>query len=297
MNKNIGLTFNDQAAGRLPETDFFTYLAGEFNRDTALRVWEAFQKMNLPPPQKEAEFLKGLEGGLVFLNKYGLVIRIEIAEADKAAFGPDRIDDNAWILKPLASIDAGKAVIEICPGCHQATSKAQNEGLRDRLQKQNIDFWDYKFSNIGHIPIKTVHFPEGVPIVIDRLAARRLTESIEPIHAALQSMNNEVIAAQEKLYAPLRQAFDEAWQDAKKMEQFWTLCQGHVQEGKLVAGWNERQADEASTEQCKWGSNRKTLKAAEAAKCYEIRLNSADQSAHPGAMQKLFGRAISLFKP
>jgi hypothetical protein len=250
------------------ETDFFRCLSAKFDRQTAVEAIGYFRKVGLPPPKDSIEFLRGETGVLAFLNEYGLVIRIEASCTKWQTEYPDRIDDNPWIIKPLASIDAGEAVIEICPGIHQSESKEQNEELRALLDEQNIYFWDYKFSNIGRQPIKTVRFPEGVPVVVDRLATRRLTEGLKPISDALQVLKDEVAEEQRKFYEPLRHAFTEGWTNPKKMGQFWALCRNYVQEGKLVAGWNERQPKEAVLEQCRYGGNRKTAEAEKAGRCY-----------------------------
>jgi len=276
--------FNDQAVDVLPETDFCAGLMKHFGRETALKVVEAFQKMDLPLPQDEGEFLKGAMGALVFLNEYGVMIRMEIADLSQYSRA-DRINDNAWILKPIATIDAGKVVIEICPGCEQAQSAVNNAYLRGKLKQQDIDFWDCKISNIGHIPVKTVRFPEGVPVVIDRLAVNKLTNSIASVRSALKSLEDEATReaeeVQEKLYAPLRQAFDSAWPDTQKIKQFWDMCRRYVQEGKLVAGWNQPQGWEAFDEKTPLGSNIKTPLAAEAAKHYEMRMKSVAQGVTP----------------
>ena len=284
MGKPTGLVseFN-KTAGILPKTDFVGHLRSKFDVITTLNILDEFQKMGLPLPQGKEEFLSGLEGVLVFLNKYGLVIRLEVAnfrrmpklDSSKTYYNPDRIDDNAWILKPLASLKVGMAVIEICPGCHQETKIANNEYLRKKLEKQGLEFWDYKLSNVGRVPVKTVRFPEGIPVVIDRGALNRLTDSIKPVRELLVLADQEAAEAQESLYAPLRQAFDDAWPDTVKMKQFWKLCRSYVREGKLVAGWNEPQPPEVVHEKCEFGDNTKTPRAAEAAKHYAVRLQSS----------------------
>ncbi|MCE9506994.1 MAG: hypothetical protein K8R48_01585 [Alphaproteobacteria bacterium] len=115
---DVSSEFNRGAVDKLPETAFCAFLTKKFDRATAVKVIESFKKMDLPPPQDEKEFLVGSDGCLVFLNKYGLVMRIETADLEDSKWGADRINDSGWILNPLATIDAGKAIVEICPGCH-----------------------------------------------------------------------------------------------------------------------------------------------------------------------------------
>lgn len=226
------------------QTEFWHYLRGNFDEDTADRVVDAFHRMKLPPPQTDDEFLHGTKGALVFLNAYGMVIRIEQADPAKGLFKADRINDSPWMLQPLASLDAGKVIIELCPGCHCSDNSWDVAYLHDALLKQGHAFWDQGLANVGLLPVKTPRFPEGIPIVIDRLAVKKLTESTEAIRQAIAGIEvgndeiQEAAEAQERLYAPLRLAFDEAWADGSKMPQFWNLCQEYVREGKLVAGWN-----------------------------------------------------------
>jgi hypothetical protein len=262
--------FNSEFGGQGEGTAFLAYLRETFDQATAQKVVESFQKLDLPLPQDEKEFLMGTEGGLVFLNRYGMVIRIENANSPQSLFKADRINDSPWILQPLATIDAGKAVIELCPGCHFGNDDADVSYLYEALLKQGTAFWDYGLPNVGRLPFKTPQFPEGVPVVIDRLAVRKLSDSVKPVQQALMNVNDdelrEAAEAQERLYAPLRLAFDEGWADSGKMPQFWSLCREGVQEGKLVAGWNEGAGFR--------GGSFKTDAAIEAAKHYENRLQS-----------------------
>jgi hypothetical protein len=275
MNEDLSSKFNAEAA----ESAFYTSLENRFDRATAAQVLEVFSKMLLPPPQKEGEFLPGLDGDLVFLNEYGLVIRIEESDSRNIFKESDRVNDSAWIVRPLVSVNAGKALVEFCPGCHQEKNEATKDSLRRQLREQDIAFWDCKISNIGRIPIKTVSFPEGVPVVIDRLAVKVLTNSIASVSEALsEALHKEAMAAENALYAPLKEALNEVrpdplkTPDPEKVKKFWALCRSYTQEGKLVAGWNEPQGEDIANENCTYGTNEKISKAAEAAGLYAARL-------------------------
>ncbi|MCK5518718.1 MAG: hypothetical protein KAI61_04820, partial [Alphaproteobacteria bacterium] len=99
----------NQTAEALPKTDFVDYLLEKFgDKATASAVLDAFEKMGIPAPESRDEFMDGAAGVLVFLNRYGLVIRIEHEYLG-------RINDSPWVLKPIASIDADEAIFEICP--------------------------------------------------------------------------------------------------------------------------------------------------------------------------------------
>jgi hypothetical protein len=253
--------FNSRGGGSLCGTDFCAFLIQKFNRETAQRVLEIFEKMDVPAPQKQDEFLVGTEGCLVFLNKYAIVLRIEIADLEDSKWGADRINDSGWIIQPIASLNAGKAIIEICPGCHLGENLSHRTYLADHLQNQNINFWDSGISNVGKLPFKTPFFPDGVPVVIDRLAVIRLSRNAVPILEALKSQAEVAKKAQEELYGPLREAFAAAWPEAGKMRKFWSLCLRYVREGKLVGGWKKAERE----------GSMKSFEAAQAAKHYEAR--------------------------
>ncbi|MCE9507933.1 MAG: hypothetical protein K8R48_06440 [Alphaproteobacteria bacterium] len=286
---DLASAFNDKAARQLPETEFFADLKNRFDVPTAVMVAEFFKRMELPAPQNKAEFLSSTDGALVFLNNYGLVIRIETPTTFAGGeYEGVRVDDNAWVLKPLASFKAGKSVIEICPGGYQSQGAQYNEALRDSLKEQGLHFWDYKFSNIGLIPVKTVNFPRGIHVVIDRLAVAKLSESVAPVREALKALHDEAAAAVENFYAPMRKGLSDAWSDPKKVGEFWALCQKGVKEGKLVPGWNAPVEDEVYYERCDHGNNDKIYAAKKAAEAYATRMVLAAREPPPGIMKKFF---------
>jgi hypothetical protein len=215
--------------------------------------------------------MSGNEGGLVLLERYGLVLRIERKELLEHYGAAD--SGSPWIMKPLASIDVGNAVIRLCPGCAVANEKDEKQRffLKNRLRQQGIYFWDAQSSNYGSMPIRTPSFPDGIPVVIDRGAVKKLTDDIEPVKTALE---HEAAEATEGFYGPLRQAFEDAWPDqsgpsnAVKMKQFWDLCADYKRDGKLVAGWREEGHAFSKTEM-----------AAQSASAYEARLKSTEQAA------------------
>ncbi|MBI3440262.1 MAG: hypothetical protein HY052_00375 [Proteobacteria bacterium] len=258
----IASEFNSQATGKLPKTDFGNYLAEEFGYETAVQVVDVFQKLKLPVPQNSDEFLNGNEGCVVFSNKHGVVLRIEQKWVIEMNWDSDKVPDSPWILKPLASIETDKAKVEICPGCHADGVGKDGAYLYSQLRLQNIDYWDVDIGNFGRLPITSPRFPAGIPVVIDRGAVKKMDKGVLPpqqvkkiLHTSpphlkkkteVMAADQEATEAQEKLYAPLRQAFEAAWpsgqsapSDVQKMEQFWTLCERFLQDRKLVVGWND----------------------------------------------------------
>lgn len=267
----------NQTAEALPKTDFVDYLLEKFgDKATASAVLDAFEKMGIPAPESRDEFMDGAAGVLVFLNRYGLVIRIEHEYLG-------RINDSPWVLKPIASIDADEAIFEICPGCLPETDKEKNEFLIKQFKEQNIFFWDKGIRNIGRVPFKTSMFLHGIPVVFDRPSVIRLTDGVDSVRSLLGIPKSreflEAEMAQEKLYGPLRDAFDAAWPDKlklldpSKMKRFWNLCECYKKEGKLAAGWNNSQPY----------TDGKADMASMTARFYETRLESPEQTITPVA--------------
>lgn len=242
------------------EKTFLGYLRDTFeDEETVAGVVDAFKKLSLPLPESTGDFVQGTQGALVFVNKYAVVIRIErnhVADEDEgltaSGMAFSRVNDNPWILKPLGSIPLKEATIEICPGVAADIIGGKEMPLARRLHRDGIYFWDRHIANIGIIPAKTVKFPQGVPVVLDRLAVSRYDWEAGKLLTRLRkasgitrrqnALEQEASAAEEKLYGPLRRAFSEGWKSAE-MKAFWTQCEQASREGLLVAGWNEKEKD------------------------------------------------------
>jgi len=228
--------------------------AGRRFSDKEVRgVLKLLEDLQLPIPQKESEFMAGTEGCIIFINRYGAVIRIE--EKD------DRYDvnDSQWVLQPIARFQVGKAVVEICPACAFESDKGRYEAMKEGLEKDGLKLHDPGLRQTGRIPLKTPEFPDGVTVVVDRGAVKRLSDDIRPVKSALQ----------ERFYGPLRKKMAEAYDgktfDAQKVREFWGLCEEFVRDGKLVIGWNNYRPLYDN----KWeGKNPKGLQAARKARAY-----------------------------
>lgn len=223
---------------------FYNYMESHFGPETALEVVKTFKKLRLPVPKEE--FLGGTEGALVFLNRYGMVLRVEARDGETEYKESKRVDDSTWVLRPVASINAGKAVIELCPGCKMNSEYSDAVKVRDNLRKEGIDFWDMgdfgdATRNVGMIPYKMRGFPKGVPVVIDRLAVGRLSQSLVKVARSLNAQD-----PQELMYGSLKRMFTAVWSenpDPAEMSRFWEKCLESKKHGKLVAGWNEYYGD------------------------------------------------------
>jgi len=214
------------------------------DKESAAQVCDILDKLDLPYPQESKSILetkedsgelkRGAEGCLIFLEDYGCVVRIERNEPYLG--GAERIE-HSHILQPLISIPAGEVTIEVCPGTNCSDKWKDTDIIRTKLTRDGIKYWDYGERNTGLLPIKTPEFPNGYPIVIDRLAVSRLSENIPDIKEALET------SPQTELYSPLKEKFLEAFESGKKdkVKEVWDLCAEFKKQGKLVSGWTDKE--------------------------------------------------------
>ena len=221
----------------LPDTDFMISMEALFeDEDTANKIKYVFDRMGIPMPYDEDDFLDGTEGALVALNKYGLVIRIEWKDSTNSRCVANRVNDSGFVLKPIASIDLGDVVMEVCPATEVMSNADHVDDLKDKLKDDGIDYWDCQLNNSGYLPVKTADFPKGIPIVIDRLAVMNLNKSSDRIRTAL---SKKVELIQDELYSPLRKSFSKEWHSNSGFKDFFDLCQQFKEDKKLNLGWLE----------------------------------------------------------
>ncbi len=240
----------------LNHTYFTISLESHFDPDTISRISYALEKLPIPTPKYADESLVGAGGSLILSNKLSLAIRIE---QTKQLILKDDIEDNGYILKPIASIKLKNATIRVCPAVNVNKHILVAEELKKTLKETSVLFWDSQENNVGNIPIKTPKFPKGVNVVIDISGVKKFSSYPNRIKGALEK---EAEKAQDELYSPLRKAFKEAWNDKNKAPEFLSLCQIFKEQGKLIAGWNNIKD---------WYS--KTERAAKAAAQYDKRLS------------------------
>ncbi len=230
--------FHRYAWGR-GENCFPGFLKARFDSaKTAENIVKIMEGLQLPLPQHGKEFVRASRGALLFLNDFGIVIRIEDKDASKIT------NESPWVLRPIARYTAGRAIIEICPGTHSCNDEKMAQALGECMQKDGIALVDGGAHNAGILPYKAPAFPDGVPLVIDRPAVDKLAENVAPVAEALHRAGLSE-DPQQVLYGALAQAFRDAWVtetksfDPEKIKAAWQLCREHLADGKLVAGWNE----------------------------------------------------------
>ncbi|MBI1214249.1 MAG: hypothetical protein GC185_00355 [Alphaproteobacteria bacterium] len=183
----IANKFNDYARWERLKTPFATGLSLRFPEATVLEVIKKLEDLQIPLPENNRQYLSATDGALMFSNSHGVVIRIEQSNG-KGYNSASRSDDSAWMLQPLGSLEAGNAVIEICPGVEFEERDVESRKLYWKMWGDGFQYWDDRIDNAGRLPFKSPEFPEGVPVVIDRLAVNRLTDSIAPVKRALKVM-------------------------------------------------------------------------------------------------------------
>ena len=230
------------------DTGFHIFLNARFDDKVCADVKKVFQNLQLPFPQEKGEFMEGTGGGLIFLDRYGLVIRIETFSQDSD------INDNPWVLQPLFQHDCGpygkgprRVILKICPGCKPATHGSYVAEVDKNLAESDIHYADRQIANTGHIPYFTPKFPEGFPVVIDLPSVWRLNSAVadikDAVHKNLQKLGIDQ-DPQQQIYGDLKNAMREAWPegtekpDPGKIRDFWKLCESAVAKGILMAGWN-----------------------------------------------------------
>lgn len=204
-------------ADKRPE--FVSNLERYFGFHQSQEIVRALEKLMIRLPQRNEEYIEGTDGIIIFSNEHAAVIRIELQDrlsarnvllsSGKCKILPDslrhimskhmprksseisrqiRIDDSPWVLRPLASVAGRDYKIEILPGVHFENKLSMNRHAYRGLLAEGNHYWDARVDNIGRLPFPTPEFPDGVPVVVDRMAVERLSGRIDPVKTALFEM-------------------------------------------------------------------------------------------------------------
>lgn len=207
--------------------------------NTVARVVEVLKAMGLPLPDQRA-IVSGAVGTLIPLDQYGVMLRIE--QSDRKLAVGQRVDAHPMVLQPLGQRQlTDGAVLEICAGCRMTDREEYSRLLVEKLPQTGVDFWDDGVTNIGLLPFTTPEYPDGVPVVIDRLAVDKLGDAVAPVKDALAVFG--LTEDMQARYQPLKDAFDAAWPEGADIPaqagfaQFKQMCVEFKQRGDLVTGW------------------------------------------------------------
>tara|TARA_B100000686_G_scaffold353256_1_gene458148 strand:- start:702 stop:1451 length:750 start_codon:yes stop_codon:yes gene_type:complete len=198
---------------------------------------DATQDLNalgLPAP-KFGSYLPGYQGRLMFLDDYGLVIRVE-SQSTIA-------HNHPHILQPLCTINRPLYRIEVCPAIEviSRTLLKENFGacsyhlqnvLNDLLKHQGMELWDFQLENCGLLPDPD---QDGKlkPVVLDRNAVRkndRYKTSAPPSAFSGQAV-----------FKPLSNAFHSAveFKDDEKLKFAYQLARQMKEKGTLISSWQK----------------------------------------------------------
>lgn len=198
-----------------------------------------FDQLQLPFPTCFSQCINGDAGVVIPLNPYGIVLRIETPDRMSVS-SRVRVNNSKWALKPLIAAEAGFLVFEMCPGISSVPEESSlGISVKQGLGEDGYYFNDCYARNVGRLPIRTLDYPEGLPVTLDRLSAKRAFGA----QAKLQSYLSR-FSLQDIFYEELTDILKQAWPDTAKsadsglIQQFWTMCVEYKKYGKLVDGWN-----------------------------------------------------------
>lgn len=195
-------------------------------QETPAAVEDFFHALRLPVPAKNEFTLTTDKGFIVFLNPYGLAIRMTSHDIAPAA--------HPLVLQPLLRTTAGQYRIDITPGIECPIK------YNDAYELAECLYFDHGGNyNGGYLPGTTI------PVVIDPESIEILSGSAKKTAELLRRHNylDKAQNPQDKLYRPLKKLFNEAWPgckgkpDHEKLQTAWDKCRQMKDEGKLVASW------------------------------------------------------------
>ena len=244
----------------IPDTEFYAFLKDTVVADenSLKKIRHTLAQLQIPEPENIGEFIRGTEGALLLSNEYGMTIRLE-RRVPTYKDHIRRYNDHPLILQPIASIDCDDVICEICPGVYNLDDFTAPLIQREVMRRTGVLFWDESSSNMGVLPFKTVNYPSGVPVVVDRTAVLEIANSLQNIDELLDGMGITT-DPQSYLYTPLRRMFKEAWPqgtaeaDTDKMAAFWQEAMAQVDQELLIAGWLEDREDDHKLKQARMSS-------------------------------------------
>tara|TARA_B100000686_G_scaffold353256_1_gene458149 strand:- start:1444 stop:2217 length:774 start_codon:yes stop_codon:yes gene_type:complete len=249
---------------------FLQDLSETFCAESADTVRRFMDAMGLPLPGTYDEYMDSLEGSMIFLDRYGLVLRIEARDTSLCQeLGNDwqRVNDHPLVLRPLGSVYSPKAVIEVCPAVHVGTDIEVSQKLGAALKSDGVNYFDQYPQNSGYI-----QQPDGrmEAVVVDRLSCTYLTDQLDAYDQLAQKHSDP-----QALFDPLREAFDHAMKlpSMKAMRRslsfFLSKCEDYRKRGHLVCSWH------GSAENAYGNIDVKTSQASHAATNYAQRIQPA----------------------
>lgn len=194
-----------------------------------------FDMLQLPIPKDKSEYLHGTLGALIFLDDYGCVLRIE-------RLVNKRDIEHPHLLDPFIKFDLGGFEIGIYPGTKTTNSEEVRDYLVEAFDKDNLDFMDNQIANAGVIPVKTVDFPNGFPVVIDVPSVAKLSHN-KQIKSAVRNVQAEFY---KEIIDVAKDVIDKetGLPIKEKMQEFWQVCKKSRKNRVTIPGWRENHYEE-----------------------------------------------------
>ncbi len=224
-------------------------ILGIEDEESARAVREIFNGLGLPVPQRGeySERSSGM-GGLVFVSRYGFVVRVVPA-------GKTVDISSSCLIKPLFDRAAGGNRFVVDPGYDQRTVTLDDAAfLKQKARGQGLDLRDLTEFNIARVP-GTDHLVlvDIDPSFISRRRESSFVTAVKATGAALRAVlgaGREGRRALEpdldpqiRQYDPLRTILAQAWPenasvpDPQGIADFKAACLDFKAEGKLRADW------------------------------------------------------------
>lgn len=216
-----------------------------------------FDKLGLPVPEYGECYEGTSSRKLVFLNPFGLVIRIT-PENKLLGF------DNAHFLKPLFARHAHGYQFAIDPGIDCPLSDFETVYIYHHLEtKHGIRVSDGKPENLGYLPGFDGYYPLMIDldqmVKLDENAGSSLAAVVHQVQQALNiyedkhghKCNSQVTCwengpdPQDIVYGPLKKIMNKAWPadaktpDPEMVKEFFKACRDYKSSGRLLSRWTE----------------------------------------------------------
>lgn len=233
-----------------------TPIEKRFGRDTARAVRQAFRNLALPVPEQD-EFCVTSDGGfLVLANDLGCALRL----SNDAAL-PAR--HHKRVHQAVAERPVGLLRMDVNPGIQSPSfpDDAEFDAMMQDIERAGLRCIDISSANFGRLPAVPGISAFEYHVVIDPGAigsSSRWAHYSDTKHDADYYRTEEDKAVtvrretsmpampddfQDRLYAPLRQAFAAAWPcksdraNPTQMKTFHALCQTARDKGRLMNAW------------------------------------------------------------
>lgn len=215
-------------------------IAERFDDKIKEQIVEVLEKLNIFIPDSKDLFRRGYDGNMIFMEDYGVVLKIEPLVSRKKSRAARRALAHD-VLQPFFQVRIRNITVDLFPGTGIVEIPYSTvKGIIKRFNKRNINPCDTASRNLGQLP-------NGEIVSIDThaqydalLSSGTKIKGISATKEVIRQRREKFKGCdQEKLYLPLKIAFKEAYEsgDKDQMDQAWELCRKFKEDGLLISGW------------------------------------------------------------